>query len=130
MSPHRPPRRRRHQVGSPGFPDLAADADGHPLMNNALFQVLIQAARDLSEGKSVLLTSGDDFTTPRAAGEVFGIGHEHLRAMIDRGELTSKPAGLLRLVSLKDVHEHYLRQGEQRHRLLESLRDALQEAKF
>lgn len=99
-------------------------------MENALFQVLIQAARDLSEGKSVLLTSGDDFTTPRAAGEVFGIGHEHLRAMIERGELPSRPAGLLRLVSLRDVHDHHLRQGEQRRRLLESLRDALQEAKW
>jgi hypothetical protein len=97
-------------------------------MRNGLFQVLIQAARDLSEGRSVLLTSGDDFTTPRAAGEVFGIGHEHLSGMIDRGELASKPAGMLRLVSLRDVHDHHVRRGEHRHRLMETLRDALGEA--
>lgn len=135
MSPPRDPRDRRKlehlaglSIGKNG-PSILKAPDGSELpMTPDLMLVLLQVAKDLCEGRSVVITCGESTMTPRTAADFLGMSRQFLVRLLDEGALPFHKVGSHRRLRFEDVQAFARRREAKRRSALERLRDKLGKA--
>lgn len=135
MSPPRDPRSRKHlgqlaglSIGKQHLPCLKSPDGAELPIPHELFVVLIQVAKDLCQGKSVVVTCGDQSMTPRTAAEHLGMSRQFLVQLLDQGALPFHRVGSHRRLLFQDVQAFAEQRAERRRKALEKLRDDIEAA--
>lgn len=103
-------------------------SDGHEVrLPQAVFDALVHVAKEMSEGRSVVLMQEDkDFTT-QAAADYLGMSRQYLVRLLDEKKLPSHKVGTHRRVRLKDLRAYASIRNKDRRAILDGMFDAAKE---
>ena len=104
-------------------------ADGQEIrLPQAVYDVLRHVAREMSQGRSIVLMPEDkDFTT-QAAADFLGMSRQYLVRLLDEKKLPSHKVGTHRRVRLKDLRAYAAVRNKDRRAILEGMFGAAKEA--
>lgn len=99
-------------------------ADGREVrLPQAVFDVLLHVAREMSQGRSIVLMPEDEDFTTQAAADFLGMSRQYLVRLLDEKKLPSHKVGTHRRVRLKDLRAYAAFRNKDRRAILDGLFD-------
>lgn len=99
-------------------------ADGQEVrLPQAVFDVLLHVAREMSQGRSIVLMPEDEDFTTQAAADFLGMSRQYLVRLLDEKKLPSHKVGTHRRVRLKDLRAYAAFRNKDRRAILDGLFD-------
>jgi len=104
-------------------------ADGREIrLPQAVYDVLLHVAREMSRGRSIVLMPEDEDFTTQAAADFLGMSRQYLVRLLDEKKLPSHKVGTHRRVRLKDLRAYAAVRNKDRRAILEGMFGAAKEA--
>lgn len=110
-----------------------AEAHGRPCLRSAdgqemrlppaMYEVLVHVAREMSQGRAIVLMPEDEDFTTQAAAEFLGMSRQYLVRLLDEKKLPSHKVGTHRRVRLKDLRAYAAVRNKDRRAILDGLFD-------
>lgn len=110
-----------------------AEAHGRPCLRSAdgqemrlppaMYEVLVHAAREMSQGRAIVLMPEDEDFTTQAAADFLGMSRQYLVRLLDEKKLPSHKVGTHRRVRLKDLRAYAAVRNKDRRAILDGLFD-------
>jgi excisionase family DNA binding protein len=100
------------------------------LLPEALYRVLLQAARQLAAGNGVAVLPYHQELTTQQAADLLNVSRPHLVSLLEEGHIPFHRVGTHRRVTLRDLLVFKRQRDEQRRTALQSLVDEAQEVGF
>ena len=99
-------------------------ADGQEVrLPQAVFDVLLHVAREMSQGRAIVLMPEDEDFTTQAAADFLGMSRQYLVRLLDAKKLPSHKVGTHRRVRLKDLRAYAAVRNKDRRAILDGLFD-------
>jgi excisionase family DNA binding protein len=99
-------------------------ADGREVrLPQAVFDVLLHVAREMSQGRAIVLMPEDEDFTTQAAADFLGMSRQYLVRLLDEKKLPSHKVGTHRRVRLKDLRAYAAFRNKDRRAILDGLFD-------
>ena len=99
-------------------------ADGQEVrLPQAVFDVLLHVAREMSQGRAIVLMPEDEDFTTQAAADFLGMSRQYLVRLLDEKKLPSHKVGTHRRVRLKDLRAYAAFRNKDRRAILDGLFD-------
>ena len=115
-----------------------AEAHGRPCLRSAdgqemrlppaMYEVLVHVAREMSQGRAIVLMPEDEDFTTQAAADFLGMSRQYLVRLLDEKKLPSHKVGTHRRVRLKDLRAYAAVRNKDRRAILEGMFGAAKEA--
>jgi excisionase family DNA binding protein len=104
-------------------------ADGQEIrLPQAVYDVLLHVAREMTQGRSIVLMPEDEDFTTQAAADFLGMSRQYLVRLLDEKKLPSHKVGTHRRVRLKDLRAYAAVRNKDRRAILEGMFGAAKEA--
>jgi excisionase family DNA binding protein len=110
-----------------------AEAHGRPCLRSAdgqemrlppaMYEVLVHVAREMSQGRAIVLMPEDEDLTTQAAADFLGMSRQYLVRLLDEKKLPSHKVGTHRRVRLKDLRAYAAIRNKDRRAILDGLFD-------
>ncbi len=110
-----------------------AEAHGRPCLRSAdgqemrlppaMYEVLVHVAREMSQGRAIVLMPEDEDFTTQAAADFLGMSRQYLVRLLDEKKLPSHKVGTHRRVRLKDLRAYAAIRNKDRRAILDGLFD-------
>jgi excisionase family DNA binding protein len=110
-----------------------AEAHGRPCLRSAdgkemrlppaMYEVLVHVAREMSQGRAIVLMPEDEDFTTQAAADFLGMSRQYLVRLLDEKKLPSHKVGTHRRVRLKDLRAYAAVRNKDRRAILDGLFD-------
>jgi excisionase family DNA binding protein len=99
-------------------------ADGQEMrLPPAMYEVLVHVAREMSQGRAIVLMPEDEDFTTQAAADFLGMSRQYLVRLLDEKKLPSHKVGTHRRVRLKDLRAYAAVRNKDRRAILDGLFD-------
>lgn len=103
--------------------------DGQEIrLPQAVYDVLRHVAREMSQGRSIVLMPEDEDFTTQAAADFLGMSRQYLVRLLDEKKLPSHKVGTHRRVRLKDLRAYAAVRNKDRRAILDGMFGAAKEA--
>ena len=104
-------------------------ADGQEVrLPQAVYAALLHVAREMSQGRAIVLMPEDEDFTTQAAADFLGMSRQYLVRLLDEKKLPSHKVGTHRRVHLKDLCAYAAVRNKDRRAILNGLFDEVKAA--